>query len=67
MKLVQSLLWSAAHFSFSFNSQHSPGMQNEIADALSLYNWQEFRHRAQRANPSSPIPQALLEQLSPKV
>ena len=64
MKLVRSLLMCAARFGFSFNAQHIPGLQNQIADALSRFNWQEFRHRAPEANLSpSPIPHQLLERL----
>ena len=64
MKLVRSLLMCAARFGFSFNAQHIPGLQNQIADALSQFNWQEFRHRAPEANLSpSPIPHQLLERL----
>lgn len=44
MHLMQSLLMSAVHFHFSFSAQHIPGVHNEVADALSRFNWQMFKH-----------------------
>jgi len=51
MQLLHSLLFSAAHHSFSFLSQHVPGVNNQLADALSCFNWQEFRHLPPDAQP----------------
>ena len=49
MRLLRSLLFSAARHSFSFSSQHVPGVNNQLADALS--RWQEFWHLAPDAQP----------------
>lgn len=64
MRLLRHLLASAAHFNFSFASQHVPGVHNCIADALSRFHWQEFRRLAPQAQklPVS-IPPHLLEEL----
>ena len=64
MRLLRLLLASAAHFNFSFTSQHVPGILNNIADALSRFHWQEFRRLAPEAR-SLPvaIPSQLLEEL----
>ena len=51
MRLLHSLLFSAARHSFSFSSQHVPGVNNQLADALSRFNWQEFWHLALNAQP----------------
>ena len=47
MQLLHNLLFSAARHSFSFSSQHVPGVNNQLADALSHFSWQEFWHLAQ--------------------
>ena len=65
MRRLRSLLMAAARFHFTFSSQHIPGVQNPIADALSRFNWQEFRRLAPHAQPCPvPIPQELLEDLT---
>lgn len=44
MHLLWDLLMSAARFSLSsFSATHVPGTQNQIADAISCFCWQEFR------------------------
>ena len=60
MRLLCSLLFSAAHHSFSFSSQHVPGVNNQLADALSHFSWQEFRHLAPNAQP---LPTLVLPEL----
>lgn len=65
MKLVRSLLMCAARSNFCFKAQHLPGVENEIADALSRFNWQDFRRLAPEANPHpSSIPRELLLHLT---
>ncbi|KAK3737443.1 hypothetical protein QZH41_000164 [Actinostola sp. cb2023] len=65
MHLVRHLLSSAACYNFTFAAQHIPGIQNSVADALSRFNWQEFRQLAPMANPHPvPIPKALLWELT---
>ena len=44
MHLLHYLLSVAACFNFTFTSQHIPGIHNNIADALSHFHWQDFRH-----------------------
>ena len=65
MRLLRHLLSSAARFNFSFASQHVPGIHNCIADALSHFNWQEFRRLAPGAQ-SLPVsvPPQLLDELT---
>lgn len=61
MHLVRALLMCAARYNFSFKALHIPGVQNEIADALSRFRWQEFRRLAPWANSMpSLMPQELL-------
>ena len=55
MHLLRSLLFSAAHHSFSFSSQQVPVINNQLADALSRFNWQEFWHLAPDAQPRSTV------------
>lgn len=64
MRLLRHLLSSAARFNFSFASQHVPGIHNCIADALSHFNWQEFRRLPPGAQ-SLPVsvPTQLLDKL----
>lgn len=67
MRLLRHLLTSAAHFNFSFSSQHVPGIHNCIADALSRFHWQEFRRLAPEAQllPISVPPQLLTDLIGP--
>ena len=63
--LMRSLLFSAAHHSFSFSSQHIPGVNNQLADALSRFNWQEFWNLALDAQPHpTVVPPDLLAHLT---
>jgi len=65
MRLLRSLLFSAACHSFSFLSQHVPGVNNQLADALSRLNWQEFRRLAPDAQPlPTVVPLELLADLT---
>ena len=65
MRLLRSLLFSAARHSFSFSSQHVPGVSNQLADALSRFNWQEFRRLAPDAQPlPTLVPPELLAHLT---
>ena len=65
MQLLSSLLFSAARHSFSSSSQHVPGVNNQLADALSRFNWQEFWHLAPDAQPHpTVVPLDLLAHLS---
>ena len=67
MRLLRSLLFSAARHSFSFSSQHVPGVSNQLADALSRFHWQEFRRLAPEAQPFPTVvpPELLAELTSP--
>jgi len=64
MRLLRSLLFSAARHSFSFSSQHVP---NQLADARSRSNWQEFRRLSPEARPLPTVvpPEFLAELTSP--
>lgn len=65
MQLVRHLLFEAARHNFSFSSEHLPGKTNHIADALSRFHWQAFRHLAPTAHSQpTPIPPALLTVLT---
>ena len=65
MRLLRHLLLSAAHHSFSFSAQHVPGVNNQLADALSRFCWQEFHLLAPEAQPlPTPIPPQLLMDLT---
>ena len=66
MQLIRHLLSAAARFNFTFTSQHIPGVHNNIADALSRFDWQEFRRLAPMALPHPvPIAPQLWELLIP--
>ena len=66
MWLLCSLLFSTVRHSFSFSSQHVPGVNNQLADALSRFSWQEFWHLAVDAQPlSTLVPPELLADLRP--
>ena len=66
MHLLRDLLLSAALWGFSFSSVHVPAIQNNVADAISRFHWQEFCRLAPEAqlNPC-PVPQLLLASLIP--
>ena len=62
MRLLRYLLLSAARHSFSFSA---PGINNQLADALSLFHWQDFRLLAPEAQPlPTPVPPQLLTDLT---
>ena len=64
MRLLYRLL-SAARHSFSFSAQHVPIVNNQIADALSRFRWQDFRQLVSDAQPHlSWIPPDLLAALT---
>ena len=66
MRLLRLLLSAAARFNFTFTSQHIPGIHNNIADALSRFRWQDFRHLAPWAQPYPvPVPRQLWELMTP--
>ena len=65
MQLLRSLLLSAARHSFSFSACHVPGVNNQIADALSHFRWQDFRQLVPDAQPHPTwIPPELLAALT---
>ena len=65
MRLLRHLLLSAARHSFSFSTQHVPGVNNQLADALSHFHWQDFHLLAPEAQPlPTPIPPQLLTDLT---
>lgn len=65
MRLLRNLLLSAARHSFSFSARHAPGVNNQIADALSRFHWQEFWRLVPDAQPlPTPIPPELLAELT---
>ena len=65
MRLLHSLLFSAARHSFSFSSQHVPGVSNQLADTLSHLNSQEFRRLAPEAQKlPTVVPPELLAELT---
>ena len=51
MRLLHSLRLAAAQHSFSFSAQHVPGVNNQIADALSHFRCQDFRQLVLGAQP----------------
>ena len=51
MRLLRHMLMSAALHNYSFLAQHVPGVDNQLADALSRFRWQEFRRLAPDAQP----------------
>ena len=66
MNLLRHLLLSAARHSFSFSSQHVPGVNNQVADGLSRFHWQRFWQLAPDAQRSPiQVPSQLLEELTP--
>ena len=65
MQLLRTLLLSAARHSFSFSARHVPGVNNQIADALSCFRWQDLRQLVPDAQPHSTwIPPELLAALT---
>ena len=64
MRLLRHLLLSAARHSFSFSAQHVPGVNNQLADAISRFHWQDFRLLAPEVQPfPTPVPPQLLTDL----
>ena len=51
MRLLHHLLLSATYHSFSFSTQHAPGVNNHLADALSCFHCQEFYRLVPDAQP----------------
>ena len=65
MRLLRHLLLSVARHSFSFSAQHVPGINNQLADTLSRFHWQDSRLLAPEAQPlSTPVPPQLLTDLT---
>ena len=65
MRLLHSLLLAATRHSFSFSAQHVPGVNNQIADALSHFRCQDFRQLVLDAQPHPTwIPPELLVALT---
>ena len=65
MHLLRHLMLSVARDSFSFSAKHIPGINNQVADALSCFRWQEFCQLAPAAQPlPTPIPPQLLSELT---
>ena len=56
MHFLCNLWMSAARHSFSLCAQHVPDVDNQVAGAVSRFNWQEFSHQVQEAQP---LPTAL--------
>ena len=50
-RLLNHLLLSAAYHSFSFSTQHAPGINNHLADALSCFHCQELYRLVPDAQP----------------
>ena len=66
MYLLRDLLLSAGRWGFSFSASHVPGVDNKVADAISRFRWQEFRHQAPEAQAAPcTVPQLLLDSLIP--
>ena len=64
MMVLCYLSLSAARHSFAFTASHRAGRDNCIADTLSRFDFQRFRHLAPHAAPvATPIPPSLLAQL----
>ena len=51
MHFLHNLLFSSDCHSFSFSAEHVPGVNNQLADALSRFHWQEFQQLAPDAQP----------------
>jgi len=65
MGLLHHLLLYPARHSFSFSAQHIPGVNKQLADALSHFHWQEFHRLAPDAQPlPTTIPPQLLTDLT---
>jgi len=65
MRLLRNLLLAAAGHSFSFSAQHVPGVNNQIADNLSRFRWQDFRQLVPDTQPHPTwIPPELLADLT---
>jgi hypothetical protein len=62
MKLMRQLTWCSAQHNFCIYSEHLPGKTNLIADALSRFQMEKFRHLAPAAD-SLPQPCPTLEQV----
>ena len=64
MALLRYLSLLAVRHSFSFTSSSVQGRNNSIADSLSRFQFQRFRHLAPRADrEATPIPPSLLADL----
>ena len=64
MALLRYLSLLAVHHSFSFTSSSVQGRNNSIADSLSRFQFQRFRHLAPQADrEATPTPPSLLADL----
>ena len=64
MVLLHHLSLLAARHSFAFTARHVPGKSNAIADAISCFEFQQFRQLAPYASPTATsVPPWVLDQL----
>lgn len=65
MKLVRAMVLSCLSNNVLFKAQHIPGLKNDIADAISRFQWARFRRLAPMADPCpTPIPESLWQLLT---
>lgn len=65
MSLIRESVLIAMSNNIQFKAKHIPGVQNEIADALSRFQWERFRKLAPMAEPhSTDVPKEFLQMLS---